>query len=92
MSETEAVGRRHGRRERGGQRVAQSPYRRPRLTFPRTPGVSEDELEAIHDASLTVLEEIGMDLLLPEARDDPEARRAPSVEGGERVRFDRGLV
>ena len=30
--------------------------------------VSADELEAIHDASLTILEEIGMDVLLPEAR------------------------
>ena len=38
VSETEAVGRRHGRRERGGQRVAQSPYRRPRLTYPRDAG------------------------------------------------------
>ena len=90
MSETEAVGRRHGRRERGGQRVAQSPYRRPRLTFPRTPGVSEDELEAIHDASLTILEEIGLDVLLPEAREIYAAAGA-RVEG-QRVRFDRGMV
>ena len=45
--------------------AAALPRRRPqpRLPFQPTPAVSADELEAIHQASLTVLEEIGMDVL-----------------------------
>ena len=45
------------------------------------PGVSEDELEAIHEASLTILEEIGIDVLLPEAREILRRRRAPRSTG-----------
>ena len=50
--------------------------------------VSADELESIHDASLTILEEIGIDVLLPEAREI----LAPPGPGssGQRVRSDRG--
>ena len=51
--------------------------------------MSEDELEAIHDASLTILEEIGMDVLLPEAREKLRGRGGGEVEG-QRVRIDRG--
>jgi trimethylamine--corrinoid protein Co-methyltransferase len=61
-----------------------------RLTFPPTAAVSADQIEAIHEASLTILEEVGMDILLPEAREIYRAAGA-AVEG-QRVRFDRGLV
>jgi trimethylamine--corrinoid protein Co-methyltransferase len=54
--------------------------------------VSEEGLEAIHDASLTVLEEIGMDFMLPEARALLKAAGATVLPGTERVRFDRDLV
>jgi len=36
--------------------------------MPPTPVVSEDELESIHNASLTVLEEMGIDFMHPDAR------------------------
>ena len=52
--------------------------------------VSNDELEAIHRASLAVLAEIGMDFALPEARDLLKSAGA-KVEG-ERVRFDPALI
>ncbi len=52
--------------------------------------VSADELESIHLASLTILEEIGMDFLLPQARD--LMQQAGATVDGERVRIDRGLI
>ncbi|MBP1883574.1 trimethylamine methyltransferase family protein [Sinorhizobium mexicanum] len=54
--------------------------------------LSEDALEAIHDASLTILEEIGMDIILPEARDRMKAAGADVTPGTDRVHFDRGLI
>ena len=70
MSETERERRteRRGRRQAAAT-VAQRPWRRMRLTYPPTAAVSADQLEAIHEASLTILEEVGMDILLPEARE-----------------------
>src|SRR4051812_416246 len=58
--------------------------------FPAIEIVSADELEAIHRASLRVLEEIGMDFTLPEARE--LLKKAGAKVEGERVRFDRGMV
>ena len=67
------AGRRSGRAGRAGRQPAieQKPFRQPRMIFPPTPGVSADELESIHEASLTILEEIGMDFLHEEAKADP---------------------
>jgi trimethylamine---corrinoid protein Co-methyltransferase len=58
--------------------------------FPPTKLVSDDQLEAIHHASLRVLSEIGMDFMLPEARDI--LRKAGAKIDGERVRFDPAMV
>lgn len=55
-----------------------------------TRGVSDDELEAIHHASLRVLREIGIDVLHPEARRLLVAAGAEVVD--ERVRFDPDMV
>jgi trimethylamine--corrinoid protein Co-methyltransferase len=54
--------------------------------------VSEDELEAIHNASLTILEEMGMDFMHPGAREILKKAGADVREGSERVRFDRNLI
>ena len=54
------------------------------------PAVSSDELESIHDASLRVLRDIGMDFLHPGAR-RRWASAGASLDGN-RVRFDPGLV
>jgi len=61
-------------------------------TLAKSTVLSEDALEAIHDASLTILEEIGMDIILPEARDRMKAAGADVTPGTDRVRFDRGLI
>ncbi len=65
-----AAPRRRAGRGSGTVRVAPSTakYRKLKHRFPPTPVVSEDELEAIHDASLTILEEMGMDFMHPGAR------------------------
>jgi trimethylamine--corrinoid protein Co-methyltransferase len=87
--------RRGGRARRAaaaGTGLAQKPFRQPRRRFPPLEIVSADELEAIHDASLTILEEIGMDFLDADARALCLKAGATVQPGSERVRFDRGLI
>lgn len=97
MSADETTPAREGRRRsrqgrRGAEGPQQPPWRRIRNPFPPLELVSADELESIHDASLRVLEEIGMDFLLPEARAILKAAGAEVENGGARVRLDRGLI
>jgi trimethylamine--corrinoid protein Co-methyltransferase len=72
----------------------QRPFAQPRLRYAPTEVVSADELEAIHQASLRILAEIGMDFLDPDARRLLEA--AGATVGGDgheqRVRFDPDMV
>ena len=70
----------------------QRPWAQPRMRYKPTEVMSADELESIHEASLGVLEEIGMDFLDPEARDVLAAAGAKVEPGTQRVRFDRGMV
>ncbi len=68
----------------------QPPFAQPRLTFEPTRAVSDDQLEAIHLASLRVLTETGIDFL------NDDALRTLADAGadvdGQRVRFDPALV
>jgi trimethylamine---corrinoid protein Co-methyltransferase len=88
------------RRRRAGGRGAErsrssrsgEQYRRIVNALARTEVLSSEALDAIHDASLTVLEEIGMDIMLPQARDLMKAAGADVVADSDRVRFDRGLI
>jgi trimethylamine--corrinoid protein Co-methyltransferase len=85
--------RREGRRgdaAHAAKGIAQLPRRKSKRHFPPVEIISGDEVEAIHEASLSVLEEIGMDFMLPEARDLLKSAGA-RIEG-ERVRFDRHMV
>jgi trimethylamine--corrinoid protein Co-methyltransferase len=54
--------------------------------------LSADELESIHEASLDLLERVGINFLLPEARDILADAGADVEKDGSRVRFDRELV
>jgi trimethylamine--corrinoid protein Co-methyltransferase len=87
---------RRGRGGRGGRpaagRIEQKPFRQPRRRFPPLEIIGADELEAIHEASLTILEEIGMDFLDAGARQLLKAAGAEVAPGSERVKLDRGLV
>jgi trimethylamine--corrinoid protein Co-methyltransferase len=89
-----------GPRRRGGRRgdgerstlPVQRPWAQPRLRYAPTEVVSADELEAIHRASLRVLEEIGMDVLDEEARTLLVGAGATNEPGTNRIRFDRAMV
>ena len=85
--------RRRGRSTAERSRLpVQPPFRQPRMPYQPTNVVSEDELESIHDASMQILEEIGMDFLDQEARDLLVKAGATVEPGTERVRFDRAMV
>ncbi len=57
--------RRRGREERAP--ANSGPLEQPRRPFAPVKAVSDDQLEAIHETSLTILEEIGIDFLHDEA-------------------------
>ena len=86
------------RRRRGGRPSTegrstlpeQRPFGQSRLRYAPTEVVSADELEMIHQASLEILERIGMDVLNPEARDLFVA--AGAMIDGERVRVGRDII
>jgi trimethylamine---corrinoid protein Co-methyltransferase len=94
VSDTETA---EPRRRRGGRGDVltvrlpeQRPFKQPRLTMPPARIVSDDQLEAIHVASLRILRDLGMDVL------DPDAR-ALYAKGGakvteQRVQFDPDMV
>ncbi len=82
---------RRGRRpDRAHTAIQQLPWSQPRLTLEPSRILSDDQIEAIHLHSLAVLEDIGMDVLLPEARDI--LGKAGAVVEGERVRIGREII
>ncbi len=89
-------GRRGGRAARAARTTAEGPIQRPfgqpHLAWEPTRGVSDDELEAIHDASLVVLRDVGIDMLHPGARKLLASEGADADEDEPRVRFDPDLV
>ena len=83
--------RRHG----GGDSVAklpQLPWQTVRNPYPPFELASADEIETVHDASLEVLQEIGINFLLDEARDILKAAGADVDPDSKRVRFDRAMI
>ena len=87
-------GRRSGRpRGQGRDLAAEQPaFEQPRLRFAPIAAVSDDELEAIHQASLTVLQTTGIEFLHPDARRILTDAGADVNEDTLRVRFDPDLV
>ena len=89
--------RRRGREAQSAARTAaarlpQAAWGSPRHCSTPLALVSDAALERIHDASLTILEEIGMDFLSPQARAIAVAAGAKAGPEPERLRFDRALV
>jgi trimethylamine--corrinoid protein Co-methyltransferase len=83
------------RRRRGGERAAPgAPARKPQPRFPFQPValISADEVESIHQASLSVLNEIGVDFLHAEAKAILRGIGADVDPASDRVRFDPALV
>ena len=89
-----APARRRAGRGSGTVRTAPSTakYRHLKHRLPPTPMVSVDELEAIHNTSLQILEEMGMDFMHEGARAILKKAGADVRPGSERVRFDRNLI
>ncbi|MGE0211741.1 MAG: trimethylamine methyltransferase family protein [Parvibaculaceae bacterium] len=88
----EAARRRPGRPARASGGVTQRPWSLVELPYRPIEVLSEDQLRAIHETALTVLEEIGMRVLEPRARQLYGSAGAQVDEGEMRVRFDRALV
>jgi trimethylamine---corrinoid protein Co-methyltransferase len=82
--------RRDTQRRQPGAGIPQLPKRVSSRAFPSVNLLSADEIESIHRESLKVLQEIGMDFLLPEARE--LLRQAGAKIDGERVRFEPAMV
>ena len=84
-------GRRGGRaREGGPTTLRQVPFTQVRRPFAPTEIIDGDQLETIHEASLDVLRDVGLDVLEPDAR-KIFAAAGCSIDG-ERVRFDPEMV
>jgi trimethylamine---corrinoid protein Co-methyltransferase len=80
------------RADRGPRLPEQRPFRQPQMRLNHTEILSADELESIHDASLTILERIGMEFLCPESRRIVREAGADVDEATNRVRFPRELI
>ncbi len=85
-------GARAGRRSSRSGGLSQLPWRQLENPYEPIKVLREEQLEAIHQTSLAILEEVGMDFLLPEALEILRQAGAEVTPGSERVRFDRNLV
>lgn len=93
---------RTGRRRRGGdtgdaqavaaQMVPQLEWRSVENPYGPMTLLSAESIEKIHDASLTILSEIGIDFLNDEAREICRQAGADVEKDGLRVRFDPALI
>jgi trimethylamine--corrinoid protein Co-methyltransferase len=83
-------GRRRERRAAGG--LKQLPWRRYRNLYKPIEVLRPEQLEKTHEASLRILEEIGIEFLDAEALSLLKAAGADVDMGTQRVKFDRGLV
>ncbi len=91
------------KRKRGGGRagnarrspvsaISQLEWQLPRLTDRPTEPLSPEGVEAVHNAAMRILEEIGIDFLHPDARRHLKAAGAEVRDGEERVRMGRDMV
>ncbi len=84
--------KRRGRQRREVGALTQLPWRSLRNPYAPIEVLSAEQIEAIHDTSMQILEEIGMDFLHSEAREILGRAGAEVEAGSDRVRFDRGLI
>ncbi|UWQ90967.1 trimethylamine methyltransferase family protein [Rhodobacteraceae bacterium M382] len=89
------MSRRRGRdraREAAASPQRKVDYRNLKNPFPPMNAFTEDRIEALHEASMTVLEELGIKVLLPEARKLFRAGGARVDETSEMVFIGRDMV
>ena len=82
---------RRGRRP-SGPKVTQLPWRRLENPYQPVEILSADHIEAIHQTSLRVLEELGVEFLSETALEKLKAAGADVDMGTQLVKFDRGLI
>ena len=70
----------------------QPPWRQPTRRFPPVELVDEEQIETIHETSLQILSEIGIDFLNEDARRMLKEAGADVDPDSERVRFDPGFI
>ncbi len=74
----------------GAGAIDQLPFKQPKRHFKPMDLLSEEQIESIHATSLRVLEEIGIEILLPEARELLQSQGA--IVDGERVRIGGEII
>jgi trimethylamine--corrinoid protein Co-methyltransferase len=86
--------RRQGGRGRrlDGTRVPQLPWAEVSNPYPPMEVLSADQVEAIHETSLRILENLGMEVMSPRALAVLEAAGAEVDRAARTVRLDRGLI
>ena len=92
MAMAAVASRRGGRSARRTLRTSRRDGMLPALRYglPFTEPLDPEQIERIHEASMSILEEVGVDFRDPVALED--WRQAGARVAGERVRLDRGLV
>lgn len=92
MAVVTVASRRGGRDARRTLRTSRREGMLPELRhgLPYTEPLDQEQIERIHDASMRILEEVGVDFRDPIALAD--WKQAGAVVDGQRVRLDRGLV
>ena len=89
----ERSGNRRRKRDEAAANVGRPvDYRRLINPFEPVRRYSDDQIEAIHQTALRVLEELGVKTLLPAARDLLREGGVDVDEGSMMARFDRGIV
>lgn len=79
-------------REAHAHLIPQLPWKQPRNPTPPMKVLSDDQIEAIHNASVRVLEELGIELMSAEARQMFREAGAEVDESTEVVRIDGALL
>ena len=86
---------RRGRRRDGGApapAIVQRPFTQLKRPYPAVELISDDQVEHIHQASLKLLSETGLDVLHDDARAVMKKAGADVRDGEVRVRFDPDLI
>ena len=81
-----------GKRKAAAGELRQLPWRRIYNPYNPLEILSDDQVEAIHEASLRILEEMGLEFMSPQALDLLKRAGADVNFDTQMVRFDRALI
>jgi trimethylamine--corrinoid protein Co-methyltransferase len=86
------IRKRKPRRPKAATRTVQNPWSQLRLRYDPIEVLSLDQIHAIHETALTILEEVGLRVLEPKARGLLAAAGCTVDEGAMQARFDRAML